>query len=153
MADSPTPPAAPPPGGTKTAAAANPAAMDPRKVIRSPAYLSALILAAILGIPISAVAYGFLTLVSKIQTYLFTTLPHDVLGGTAPAWWPIPWLVLCGLLTGLTIRYLPGNCGHSPPLASIVCTQPRTHLAPSAYVLPTVSSAPGNKKSSLLMYP
>ena len=31
-----------------------------------------------------------------------------------PAWWPVPWLVLCGLLTGVTIRYLPGNGGHSP---------------------------------------
>jgi H+/Cl- antiporter ClcA len=114
MADSTTPPAASPPAGAKPGPAADPAAMDPRKVIRSPAYLSALILAAILGIPISAVAYGVLTLVSKIQTYLFTTLPHDVIGGTTPAWWPLPWLVLCGLLTGLTIRYLPGNCGHSP---------------------------------------
>ena len=26
----------------------------------------------------------------------------------------MPWLVLCGLLTALTIRYLPGNAGHSP---------------------------------------
>ena len=26
----------------------------------------------------------------------------------------MPWLVLCGLLTGLTIQYLPGNGGHSP---------------------------------------
>jgi len=88
--------------------------MDPRTVIRSKAYLSALILAAILGIPISAVAYGFLALVSKIQQYLFFDLPTSVVGGPAPAWWPLPWLLLCGLLTGLTIRYLPGNCGHSP---------------------------------------
>ena len=28
----------------------------------------------------------------------------------------VPWLVLCGLLTGLTIRFLPGNGGHSPAL-------------------------------------
>jgi len=113
MADSTTPPAAPPPAGAKPGPAAA-AAMDPRKIIRSPAYLSALVLAAILGIPISAVAYFFLTTVSKIQTYVFTTLPGEVIDGPAPAWWPIPWLVLCGLLTGLTIRYLPGNCGHSP---------------------------------------
>ena len=26
----------------------------------------------------------------------------------------MPWLALCGLLTGATIRYLPGNAGHSP---------------------------------------
>ena len=116
MADSPTPPAAPIPAGPAgaTPSGANPAAMDPRKVIRSPAYLSALVLAAILGIPISAVAYGFLALVSKIQHYLFVDLPTSVVGGPAPAWWPLPWLVICGLLTGLTVRYLPGNCGHSP---------------------------------------
>lgn len=121
MADSPTPPAASSPAGATPApptrpgpAGVDPGAMDPRTVIRSPAYLSALILAAILGIPISAVAYGFLTLVTKLQRYLFTTLPQDVLGGPAPAWWPVPWLMVCGLLTGLTIRYLPGNCGHSP---------------------------------------
>ncbi|HEY7816419.1 MAG TPA: chloride channel protein [Nakamurella sp.] len=116
MADSTPPPASTPPAGAKPgpAGAANPPAMDPRKVIRSPAYLSALVLAAILGIPISAVAYGFLALVSKIQHYLFVDLPTSVVGGPAPAWWPLPWLVLCGLLTGLTIRYLPGNCGHSP---------------------------------------
>ncbi len=93
---------------------ADPTAMDPRKVIRSKAYLSALILAAILGIPISAIAYGFLALVSKIQHYLFSELPASIVGGPAPAWWPLPWLLLCGLLTGLTVRYLPGNCGHSP---------------------------------------
>ncbi len=113
MADSTTPPAAPPPAGP-AAAGPNPANLDPVKVIRSKAYLSALVLAAILGIPISAIAYGFLALVSRIQRYLFDDLPTDVFGGSAPAWWPVPWLLLCGLLTGLTIRYLPGNCGHSP---------------------------------------
>ena len=45
---------------------------------------------------------------------MFTDLPTQVIGGPAPAWWPLPWLVLCGLLTALTIRYLPGNAGHSP---------------------------------------
>ena len=64
--------------------------------------------------PISAVAYGFLALVTAIQEFLFQDLPGDVFESGAPAWWPVPWLVLCGLLTGLTIRYLPGNGGHSP---------------------------------------
>ena len=90
------------------------APLDPVTVIRSKRYLSALVLAAILGIPISAVAYGFLALVSKIQEFLFDDLPQDIFTGGAPAWWPVPWLALCGLLTGLTIRYLPGNGGHSP---------------------------------------
>jgi H+/Cl- antiporter ClcA len=89
-------------------------AIDPLAVIRSRAYIAALVLAAILGIPISAVAYGFLALVAAIQKFLFTSLPNQILGSPAPAWWPVPWLVLCGLLTALTIRYLPGNAGHSP---------------------------------------
>ncbi|MCU1404521.1 MAG: chloride channel protein [Aeromicrobium sp.] len=91
-----------------------PPAMDPAAVIRSRAYLSALVLATLLGVPISAIAYGFLALVSKIQQYLFADLPKDVFDGGAPAWWPVPFLVLCGLLTGLSIRHLPGNGGHSP---------------------------------------
>src|SRR4051794_23391311 len=56
----------------------SPAEVDPVAVIRSKRYLSALILAAILGIPISAVAYGFLALVAKIQSYLFDDLPTHV---------------------------------------------------------------------------
>jgi H+/Cl- antiporter ClcA len=99
------------------AAAAPPtgqAAPDPVAIIRSRPYLVALVLAAVLGVPISAVAYGFLALVDAIQDFLFVDLPADVFTGSTPAWWPVPWLVLCGLLTGATIRYLPGNGGHSP---------------------------------------
>ncbi|MDF9752265.1 chloride channel protein [Arthrobacter sp. ES3-54] len=87
---------------------------DPAVVIRSRAYIAALVLAAVLGVPISAIAYGFLALVSAVQQFVFNGLPNQVLGGPAPAWWPVPWLVLCGLLTALTIRYLPGTGGHSP---------------------------------------
>lgn len=87
---------------------------DPVVVVRSRAYLSALALAAVVGVPISAVAYGFLALVSKLQNLVFSDLPRHLLDGSVPAWWPVPWLVLCGLLTGLTIRFLPGNGGHSP---------------------------------------
>jgi H+/Cl- antiporter ClcA len=89
-------------------------AVDPVAVIRSKPYIAALVLAAMVGIPISAVAYGFLALVAAVQKFLFSDLPDQILGGPAPAWWPVPWLVLCGLLTALTIRYLPGTGGHSP---------------------------------------
>jgi H+/Cl- antiporter ClcA len=88
--------------------------MDLVAVIRSRSYLAALLLAAVLGIPISAIAYGFLALVTAIQELLFDDLPQQIFTGRVPAWWPVPWLVLSGLLTGLTVRYLPGNGGHSP---------------------------------------
>ena len=93
---------------------AAPPPFDPVAVIRSRRYIGALVLAAVLGIPISAIAYGFLALVAAVQQFVFTGLPNRVFGATAPAWWPVPWLVLCGLLTALTIRYLPGTGGHSP---------------------------------------
>jgi H+/Cl- antiporter ClcA len=83
-------------------------------VIRSRHYIGALVLAAIAGIPISAIAYGFLALVAVIQKLLFSDLPNQIFGTSTPAWWPVPWLVLSGLLTALTIRYLPGSGGHSP---------------------------------------
>ena len=110
--DPSTPPSAA--GPVAASSAAGPLAMDPVAVMRSKPYLSALLLAAILGIPISAIAYGFLALVTKIQELVFDDLPADIFSGGVPAWWPVPWLVLCGVLTGLTIRYLPGNGGHSP---------------------------------------
>ncbi|MFC7725400.1 chloride channel protein [Nocardioides sp. GCM10028917] len=114
MTDRPAAAGAGPAGAGAAATPAGQQAPDPVAIIRSRPYLVALALAAVLGVPISAVAYGFLALVDAIQEFLFVDLPADVFTGSTPAWWPVPWLVLCGLLTGATIRYLPGNGGHSP---------------------------------------
>ena len=51
---------------------------------------------------------------SEIQELVFVDLPDAAFAGGAPAWWPVPWLAVCGLLTALTIRHLPGTGGHSP---------------------------------------
>ena len=88
--------------------------LDPMAVVRSKSYIGALVLAAILGAPISAVAYGFLALVNEVQQFIFVELPGGMFNESVPAWWPVPFLLLCGLLTALTIRYLPGSGGHSP---------------------------------------
>jgi H+/Cl- antiporter ClcA len=87
---------------------------DPAAVLRSRSYVGLLVLAAILGVPISAAAYGFLALVAGLQEWLFSDLPEALGLGGAPWWWPLPLLTLAGLLVGLTIRYLPGRGGHSP---------------------------------------
>ena len=83
-------------------------------MLRSRAYIMLLVVAAILGVPISAAAYGFLALVNYLQQELFTHLPHGLGLSTVPAWWPLPMLVIGGVLAGLAIRYLPGNGGASP---------------------------------------
>jgi H+/Cl- antiporter ClcA len=91
-----------------------PPAADPVAVLRSRRYLTLIALAAIIGVPISAVAWGFLALVSKLQGWLFTSLPSGLGFHGEPLWWPLPLLGVAGLLVGLTIRYLPGTGGHSP---------------------------------------
>ena len=107
-----------------------PSAADPVAVLRSRSYHVLLGLAAVIGVPISAVAWGFLALVSKLQGWLFTSLPSGLGFHGEPIWWPLPLLGVSGLLVGLTIRYLPGTGGHSPA----------DGLQPS---MPTVAELPG----------
>jgi chloride channel protein, CIC family len=87
---------------------------DALALLRSRSYLALLVLAAIIGVPVSAAAYFFLALVSKLQTWIFTDLPKGLGFHGEPLWWPIPPLLLAGLLVALAIRYLPGTGGHSP---------------------------------------
>src|SRR4051812_2245420 len=95
----------PPPGGT---------APDPVALLRSRAYVQLLVIAAVLGVPISAVAYGFLALSTRMQKWLYTDLPSGLGFHSAPDWWPAPLLVVGGLLVGLVVRYFPGRGGESP---------------------------------------
>jgi H+/Cl- antiporter ClcA len=87
---------------------------DPLALLRSRSYVALLGLAAIIGVPVSAAAYFFLALVSKLQGWVFTDLPKEVGFHSEPLWWPVPPLLLAGVLVALTIRYLPGTGGHSP---------------------------------------
>jgi H+/Cl- antiporter ClcA len=87
---------------------------DPRAVLRTPDYTKLLVLAAIIGAPIAAAAWGFLWLVDEAQEWLYTDLPSGLGFDEEPTWWPLPLLALAGLLVALTIRYLPGHGGESP---------------------------------------
>ena len=87
---------------------------DPLALLRSRSYIALLVIATIVGVPVSAAAYFFLALVSKLQGWIFTDLPKAVGFHSEPLWWPILPLLLAGVLVALTIRYLPGKGGHSP---------------------------------------
>jgi H+/Cl- antiporter ClcA len=87
---------------------------DPAALLRSRAYLQLLAFAAILGVPISAAAYGFLALASYLQKEVYTHLPHGLGFATEPVWWPLPMLVIGAVLAALAIQYLPGRGGPSP---------------------------------------
>ena len=87
---------------------------DPVALLRSRAYVQLLVVAAILGVPVSAAAYGFLALVNYLQKEIYTHLPHGLGFTTEPVWWPLPVLAVGGVLAALAIRYLPGRGGPSP---------------------------------------
>jgi H+/Cl- antiporter ClcA len=93
-------------------AAALPA--DPELLLRSKQYRVLLVFAAALGVVVSLASWGFLELVHVIQIGVYVDLPHDVGYDTAPAWWPLPWLTLAGVLTAFAVVRLPGGGGHVP---------------------------------------
>jgi H+/Cl- antiporter ClcA len=103
---------APPPG--QTAAPVQAVPVDEVVRLRSPAYVRLLLLAALIGVPISAAAYFFLQLVEALQHWVYGDLPRGLGFATTPMWWPLPVLAVAGVLVGLTIRHLPGGGGHSP---------------------------------------
>ena len=88
---------------------------DPMATLRSRAYLRLLVLAAIIGMPVSAAAYGYLALVSYLQKEIFTrpaararASARSRCGGRCPCW------PSAAVLRGLAITYLPGRGGPSP---------------------------------------
>ena len=107
-------PVAAAPAPVDTAAPASPP--DPTELLKSKSYLQLLVLAAVIGVPVSAVAYGYLALVSKLQHWIFQSLPQGLGFHGTPVWWPVPILLLAGVLVSFTITYLPGNSGHEPAL-------------------------------------
>jgi hypothetical protein len=107
-------------------------AADPLALLRSRNYLKLLAIAAVLGAPVSAAAYGFLALVSYLQEEIFTHLPHGLGFSAEPAWWPVPVVAVGGVLAGLAIRVLPGTGGASPAEGF------KVHGAPTPAQLPGV---------------
>ncbi|WP_354392317.1 chloride channel protein [Streptomyces sp. NBC_01550] len=105
---------------------------DPFAIVRTRGYTGLLVVAALLGVPISAVAFGFLALTHELQSLTYSDLPRALGFHSTPTWWPIPLLVVAGLLVGLTIRYLPGIGGHKPAEGM------KTTGAPTAVELPGI---------------
>jgi H+/Cl- antiporter ClcA len=93
-----------------------------------------LVLAAIVGAPVAVVAYFFLKLIAELQKYLYQKLPGELGFGHEPLWWPLPLLVLAGLIVALTIRYLPGTGGHKPAEGFKAPGRPRPIELPGAAI-------------------
>jgi len=103
-----------PPGPASEPAPAPAAAPDPAAILRSRNFVAVLVIAAVLGVVVSLVSWGFLELVHQIQVGVFTDLP-DALGYTTPPWWYyLVVLGLAGVPVAFAVARLPGHGGHIP---------------------------------------
>lgn len=89
-------------------------AADRAALIRSKEYHLLLVLAALVGLLVSAASWGFLELVHAVQVGVYTDIPERLGYDVPPLWWPLPWLALAGLLTAFAVARLPGRGGHVP---------------------------------------
>lgn len=118
-------------GSTEAPAGGSATTPSPLAMLRSRSYLRLLLTAAVLGVPVSAPAYGFLAVVDELQELTYTELPRALGFDGTPPWWPLPLLGVSGLLVGLTIERLPGRGGHDPVDGPRRCSSERWAASPS----------------------
>ncbi|MFJ3653787.1 chloride channel protein [Streptomyces nigra] len=85
-----------------------------RAMLRDPAYLKALVFSALIGVPVSLLAFWFLAALHQLEHALWADLPDALGWDTPPWWWPLPLLAVAGVCVGLVVRHLPGAGGHVP---------------------------------------
>lgn len=104
-----------PEGGGGHEADAEPPAQDVlRRTLFSRGYLRLLLLCVVLGVPIALTAFFFVSLQHWFQHEAWDNLPKAVGYHRAPWWWPMPALLLAGLLIAPIVTRMPGRGGHVP---------------------------------------
>jgi H+/Cl- antiporter ClcA len=83
-------------------------------LLRSRRYIGLLIIAALLGVPISAIAYGFLHLVTSMQGWVYTDLPKALGLGAEPLWWPVLAMAVASPIVWFAVARMPGGGGEIP---------------------------------------
>ncbi|MFE2554728.1 chloride channel protein [Streptomyces sp. NPDC059352] len=85
-----------------------------RDLLLAPGYLKVLAFSAVIGIPVSLVAFWFLVGLHELEHLLWAELPHGLGWDAPPWWWPLPLLLVAGVAVGLVATRLPGGGGHVP---------------------------------------
>ncbi|MEU9305621.1 chloride channel protein [Streptomyces sp. NPDC048269] len=85
-----------------------------RDILRAPGYLKILAFSALIGIPVSLIAFWFLAGLHELEHALWAAIPHHLGWDTPPWWWPLPLLLVAGVLVGLVASRLTGGGGHIP---------------------------------------
>lgn len=85
-----------------------------RDLLLAPGYLKVLAFSAVIGVPVSLVAFWFLVGLHELEHLLWAELPHGLGWDAPPWWWPFPLLLVAGVVVGLVAAHLPGGGGHVP---------------------------------------
>ncbi|MEU0851897.1 chloride channel protein [Streptomyces flaveolus] len=85
-----------------------------RRTLLSPGYLLLLLLCVLIGVPIALACFFFVGLQHELQHWVWTSLPEAAGYRTPPWWWPLPALVLAGLILAPIVTRMPGAGGHLP---------------------------------------
>ncbi len=85
-----------------------------RDTLFSGGYLRLLALSALVGVPISLACFFFVGFQHTLQGWVWESLPHAVGYRGPPWWWPLPALLLGGLLLVPVVTRMPGRGGHLP---------------------------------------
>jgi H+/Cl- antiporter ClcA len=85
-----------------------------REILRSRGYAGLLLLSVLIGAPIAFACFLFVSLQHWLQRSVWEDLPQAVGYTEAPWWWPLPALLLAGLLLIPVVTRAPGRGGHVP---------------------------------------
>ncbi|MFD4142705.1 chloride channel protein [Streptomyces sp. NPDC058572] len=85
-----------------------------RDMLRSPGYQKALVFSALIGVPVSLLAFWFLVVLHQLEHLMWAGLPESLGWDTPPWWWPLPLLLVSGILVGLVVTHMRGAGGHLP---------------------------------------
>ena len=87
---------------------------DPESLLRSKEYRVLLVFAAVIGVLVSLVSWGYLELIHYLQEWLYKDLPSGLGLSPVPTWWPLPILAVAAVPIAFAIARLPGSGGHKP---------------------------------------
>ncbi|MDQ8705349.1 chloride channel protein [Streptomyces sp. LHD-70] len=88
--------------------------MKLRTTLLSRGYLRLLLLCALLGVPVALACFAFLTSQHALQHAVWEHLPEALGYERAPWWWPLPTLLLAGLILAPVVTRMRGRGGHVP---------------------------------------
>ncbi len=91
-----------------------PPSPPPHETILSRGYLKLLLLSVVVGVVIAFASFCLVSLQHELQHQVWEDLPETVGYDQPPWWWPLPALLLAGLLAMPIITRLPGTGGHVP---------------------------------------